>query len=88
LASDHQLLVGRKPSTTRSASKPRDKGIKSEVAGRAQILVVSDLEAGNMRVGTSRMKTCLIRRAVRKPVLRVPRAGAAVRRRMRASARK
>ena len=36
-------------STTPSTPKPRaSKGIKSEVAGRAQILVVPDLEAGNM----------------------------------------
>ena len=41
--------MGRSHSTMRSTPEAaRIKGIKSEVAGRAQILVVPDLEAGNM----------------------------------------
>ena len=41
--------MARSPSTTRSIRRRREiKGIKSAVAGRAQILVVPDLEAGNM----------------------------------------
>ena len=41
--------TARWPSTMRSTRRrPRIKGIRSEVAGRAQILVVPDLEAGNM----------------------------------------
>ena len=41
--------MGRWPSTTRSAPRQRSiKGINSPVAGHAQILVVPDLEAGNM----------------------------------------
>ena len=41
--------TARSPSTMPSIQQAaRIKGIKSEVAGRAQILVVPDLEAGNM----------------------------------------
>ena len=41
--------MGRSPSTMPiDPEAARIKGIKSEVAGRAQILVVPDLEAGNM----------------------------------------
>ena len=41
--------MDRLPSITRSIRKrPELKGIQSPVAGRAQILVVPDLEAGNM----------------------------------------
>ena len=42
-------MTGRSPSTMRSIPEAaRIKGINSQVAGRAQILVVPDLEAGNM----------------------------------------
>ena len=41
--------MARSPSTMPSAPRRREiKGIKSPVAGQAQILVVPDLEAGNM----------------------------------------
>jgi acetate kinase len=46
---DHRALsTARWPSTMPSAPKPRRKGIVSPVAGQADILVVPNLEAGNM----------------------------------------
>lgn len=40
--------AGRWPSTTRSRPRPRKSRIRSAVAGQADVLVVPDLESGNM----------------------------------------